>query len=117
MAPEIQHTTAIPSVFPLNGVKHSIIVPPSSAAPVFHGKKSENPAQFLIRVQDYAESVHTWNRTTLLNDIAQFLRESALEWCCQLHMSYRRPQTWAEFTELFLTHFNSPVHKARQEIE
>ncbi|CAF0769404.1 unnamed protein product [Adineta steineri] len=70
MAPEIQHTTAIPSVFPLNGVKHSIIVPPSSAAPVFHGKKSENPAQFLIRVQDYAESVHTWNHTTLLNDIA-----------------------------------------------
>ncbi|CAF1470462.1 unnamed protein product [Adineta steineri] len=117
IASEVQHTTAIPSVFPLNGVKHSIIVPPASAAPAFHGKNSESPTQFLIRVQEYAESVHAWDRLTLLNGISQFLRDSALEWYCQLRMSHRRPQTWTEFTDLFLAQFNSPVRKARQEIE
>ncbi|CAF2854840.1 unnamed protein product [Rotaria sp. Silwood2] len=105
------------SVFPLNGVKHSIIVPPSSAAPAFHGKHSESPTQFLIRVQEYAESVHAWDRSTLLNGISQFLRDSALEWYCQLRMSHRRPQTWTEFTDVFLAQFNSPVRKAKQEQE
>jgi len=114
---EPNHPSTITSVFPLNSVKHSIIVPPSSAAPAFHGKHSENPTQFLIRVQEYAESVHAWDRLTLLNGISQFLRESDLEWYCQLRMSHRRSTTWTEFTDLFLTQFNSPVRKARQEQE
>jgi uncharacterized protein YukE len=114
---EPNHPSTITSVFPLNSVKQSIIVPPSSAAPAFHGKHSENPTQFLIRVQEYAESVHAWDRLTLLNGISQFLRESDLEWYCQLRMSHRRPTTWTEFTDLFLTQFNSPVRKARQEQE
>ncbi|CAM4830274.1 unnamed protein product, partial [Rotaria magnacalcarata] len=105
------------NVFPLNGVKHSIIVPPSSAAPEFHGQHSESPTQFLIRVQEYAESVHAWDRPTLLNGISQFLRDSALEWYCQLRISNRRPQTWIEFTDLFLAQFNSPIRKAKQEQE
>jgi hypothetical protein len=115
--PEAKYEATTPSVFPLNGVKHWIIVPPSSAAPAFHGKHSDSPTQFLIRIQEYAESGHAWNRPTLLNGISQFLRESALEWYCQLRMSHRRPQTWAEFTDLFLAQFNSPVRKARQEQE
>jgi hypothetical protein len=114
---EPNYPSIVPSVFPLNPVKHSIIVPPSSAAPAFHGKYSESPTQFLIRVQEYAESVHAWDRPTLLNGISQFLRDSALEWYCQLRMSHRRPQTWSEFTDLFLAQFNSPVRKARQEQE
>jgi hypothetical protein len=64
---------------PLNSVKHSNIVPLSSAAPEFHGKHLEGSTQFLIRVQEYAESVHAWDRQTLLNGISQFLRDSALE--------------------------------------
>ncbi|CAF3338717.1 unnamed protein product, partial [Rotaria sp. Silwood2] len=92
-------------------------IPPSSAAPAFHGKHSESPTQFLIRVQEYAESVHAWDRPTLLNGISQFLRDSALEWYCQLRMSHRRPQTWTEFTDVFLAQFNSPVRKAKQEQE
>lgn len=107
----------VQNAFPLNGVKHSIIIPPASAAPEFHGQHSESPTQFLIRVQEYAESVHAWDRTTLLNGVSQFLRNSALEWYCQLRMSHRRPQTWTEFTDLFLAQFNSPVRKAKQEQE
>ncbi|CAF2133486.1 unnamed protein product [Rotaria magnacalcarata] len=105
------------SIFPLNGLKHSIIIPPSSAAPAFHGKQSESPTQFLIRVQEYAESVHAWDHPTLLKGISQFLRDSALEWYCQLRMSRRRPKTWVEFTDLFMAQFNSPVRKAKQEQE
>ena len=101
----------------LGQVKHSIIVPPASAAPAFYGKNTESPTQFLIRVQEYAESVHAWDRTTLVNGISQFLRDSALEWYCQLRLSHRRPNTWTEFTDLFLAQFNSPVRKARQEHE
>jgi len=114
---EMKQGTTTPSAFPLNGVKNSIIVPPSSTAPAFHGKYSESPTQFLIRVQEYAESVHAWDHPTLLNSISQFLRDSALEWYCQLRMSHRRLQTWAEFTDLFLAQFNSPLRKARHEQE
>jgi len=117
MEPEIKHTTAIPSVFPLNGVKHSVIVPPSSAAPAFYGKHSESPTQFLIRVQEYAETVLEWNRSTLLLGITQFLRDTALDWYCQLKVSGHKPQTWTEFVELFLSQFTSPIRSARQEQE
>ena len=115
MNSEVKHVATAPSAFSLNDVKHSIIILPSSAIPVFHGKLSESPTQFLIRVQEYAESVHTWSCSTLLDGISQFLRESALEWHCQLRRSHIRPQTWTEFTDLFLAQFNSPVRKARQE--
>lgn len=76
---EIRQEATVQNTFPLNGVKHSIIVPPASAAPEFYGKQSESPTQFLIRVLEYAESVHAWDRATLLNGISQFLRDSALE--------------------------------------
>ncbi|CAF4911282.1 unnamed protein product, partial [Rotaria sp. Silwood1] len=32
-------------------------------------------------------------------------------------MSHRRPQTWTEFTDVFLAQFNLPVRKAKQEQE
>ena len=73
--------------------------------------------QFLIRVQECVKSVHLCDSLTLLDGIWQFLRESALDWYCQLRMSHRRPQTWEEFTKLFLTQFNSPIRRARQETE
>ncbi|CAF1521504.1 unnamed protein product, partial [Adineta ricciae] len=111
-----RHTTAAQSLA-LNGIRHSIIVPPASAAPAFHGKHNESPTQFLIRVEEYAESVHAWDSDTLLKGISQFLRDSALEWHCQLRFSPNRPETWCEFKEAFLAQFNSPVRKARQEQE
>jgi hypothetical protein len=117
LEPDAKYITTVPQGLALSGIKHSIIVPPSSAAPTFYGKNTESPTQFLIRVQEYAESVHSWDRATLVNGISQFLRDSALEWYCQLRMSHRRPQTWTEFTALFLAQFNSPVRKARQEQE
>jgi hypothetical protein len=114
---ETQPCTPVTPPLTLNGVRHSIIISPPSAAPAFHGKHNESPTQFLIRVEEYAESVHAWDRDTLLKGISQFLRDSALEWHCQLRFSPSRPTTWFEFKNAFLAQFNSPVRKARQEQE
>ncbi|CAF3396631.1 unnamed protein product, partial [Rotaria sp. Silwood2] len=95
----------------------AIIIPPSSSIPTFSGKHSERPKQFLVRIQEYAETVHGWDRSTLVTGISQFLRDTALDWYCQLKVSGRQPQTWPEFVELFLLQFNSPIRSARQEQE
>jgi hypothetical protein len=60
MSPYLTHSepsqlVPIPTAHPFSPVKHSIIVPPVSAAPAFYGKHTESPTQFLIRVQEYAE--------------------------------------------------------------
>ncbi len=75
MESETQPYTPVAQPLTLNGVRHSIIIPPPSAAPAFHGKHNESPTQFLIRVEEYAESVHAWDRDTLLKGISQFLRD------------------------------------------
>lgn len=98
-------------------ISHTVIVPPPSAVPEFHGRHNESPTQFLIRVQEYAESVNNWDQKKLLKGISQFLRNSALDWHCQLRRSPYPPETWREFEEVFLAQFNSPVRKARQEQE
>jgi hypothetical protein len=64
LEPDAKCIATVPQVLPLNGITHSIIVPPSSAAPAFYGKHTESPTQFLIRAQEYAESVHSWDRAT-----------------------------------------------------
>jgi hypothetical protein len=94
---------------------HTIVIPPTSSIPTFHGIISENPRQFLIRLREYAETVNHWNEQSLLNGISQFLRDTALEWYCQLRTSHRRPQTWTDFVAVFLNQFNSPIRRARQE--
>ena len=95
----------------------TIVIPSSTNIPTFSGKYSERPKQFLIRVQEYAETVHNWNQSTLLTGISQFLRDTALEWYCQLRASHRRPHSWIEFVTLFLAQFNSPIRSARQQQE
>ena len=55
--------------------------------------------------------------TLVLLGISQFLRETALDWYCQIRASRRRPQIWAEFVTLFLSQFNPPIRIARQEQE
>ncbi|CAF5060561.1 unnamed protein product, partial [Rotaria magnacalcarata] len=94
---------------------HTIVIPPSAAIPTFNGNISENPRHFLIRAKEYAETINHWNDQALLNGISQLLRETALEWYCQLRTSNRRPQTWTEFIGIFLNQFNSPMRRARQE--
>ena len=96
---------------------HAIIIPPSSSIPTFSGKHSERPKQFLVRIEEYAETVHGWNRSTLLSGISQFLRDTALDWYCQLKLSDRQPQTWPEFVELFLLQFNSSIRRVLQQQE
>ncbi|CAF1465673.1 unnamed protein product [Rotaria sordida] len=93
----------------------TIIIPPSSSIPTFSGSIMENPRQFLIRVKEYAETINHWNDQHLLKGISQFLRNTALEWYCQLGISNRRPQTWTEFKVIFLNQFNSPIRRAHQE--
>lgn len=92
----------------------TIIISPTSAIPLYHGNPSENPRQFLIRVKEYSETINHWNDNDLLNGISQFLRDTALEWYCQLRISNRRPLTWTEFTNTFLAQFNSPIRRAKQ---
>jgi hypothetical protein len=98
-------------------VVHTVVVPPTSAIPIFYGKISENPRQFLIRIKEYTKTVNQWDDTVVLNGISQFLRDTALDWYCQLCMNHRRPQLWTEFVDLFLIQFNSPIRRARQEQE
>ena len=79
---EVKYVATTSSAFSVNDTKHLIMIPTSAETPVFHGKHSASPAQFLIRVQEYVKSVCLCDRLILLNDISQFLRESALEWYC-----------------------------------
>lgn len=102
---------------PITPVVHTVVIPPSAAIPVFHGRISENPRQFLIRVKEYTQTVNNWNDTNLLHGISQFLRDSALEWYCQLRVTQRQPQSWTEFSVQFLTQFNSPLRRAKKEQE
>lgn len=92
----------------------TIVIPSTSSIPLFSGNISDNPRQFLIRVREYTETVNRWDDQLLLNGISQFLRDTALEWYCQLRTSCRKPYDWSEFTVLFLARFNSPIRRARQ---
>lgn len=94
---------------------HMVIAPSSTAVPTFAGKDAESPYQFLVRIQEYAETVYGWDQSTLLLGISQFLRDTALDWYCQLRASHRRPQKWSEFVSLFLSQFHAPIQIARQE--
>lgn len=117
METEVKHGATTSSASPVNGTKHPIMMVTPSEAPVFHGKQSESPRQFLIHVQDYVQSLHPGDRLTLPNGISQFLRESALQWYCQLQMTHHRQQTWEEFTNIFLIQFDPPIRRARREAE
>ena len=60
---------------------------------------------------------HGWDHLTLSSGISQFLRDIALEWYYQSRISYRCPQIWNEFVDLFLSQFDSSVRSAHQEQE
>lgn len=94
---------------------HSIMVLSPRTIPIFSGKHSENPKQFLIRVEEYAETVYGWDQVTLLRGISQFLKGAALDWYCQLKAFCRHPQRWVEFVTTFLSQFNSPMRIIRNE--
>ena len=68
-------------------------------------------------MQEYAETVHGWDQTTLLRGVSQFLRDTALECYCQLRVYHRQPETWVEFADIFFSQFNSPLRSACQEQE
>jgi hypothetical protein len=92
-----------------------IILPPPAAIPVFHGRSTEGPWKFLIRVEEYTETVHMWTEDTLLRGISQFLKDTALDWYCQLRSCHSLPKTWREFKQVFLRQFNSPLRMAQQQ--
>jgi hypothetical protein len=99
-----------------NGQKtQTIILSAPAVAPVFHGKSTERPWKFLIRVEEYTETVHMWTEDTLLRGISQFLKDTALDWYCQLRSCHSLPKTWREFKQAFLGQFNSPLRMAQQQ--
>ena len=91
----------------------TILLPAPTSAPLFHGKSTERPGQFLIRVEEYTETVHMWGEDLLLRGISQFLKDNALEWYCQLRSCNYLPKTWTEFKQTFIKQFNSPVRIAQ----
>ncbi|CAF1473310.1 unnamed protein product [Adineta ricciae] len=91
-----------------------IILPPRTDAPIYYGRSSERPSQFLTRVEEYAETVHMWSEDTLLRGISQFLKGTALEWYCQLRSCHSLPRTWSDFKQTFMGQFNSPLRMAQQ---
>ncbi|CAM4818054.1 unnamed protein product [Rotaria magnacalcarata] len=95
----------------------AIIVPPVSSFPTFSGKPTERPRQFLLQVVEYANTVHHWSNDTLLRGISQFLKDTALEWYCQLTITNSAPTIWSDFVTKFLAQFHSPLRIAQQEIE
>lgn len=96
---------------------HTVVIPPTASIPVFYGKSSESPRQFLIRVKEYTQTVNNWDDLHLLHGISQFLRDNALEWYCQLRLTHRQPKSWMEFNTQFLAQFNSPIRRAKLEQE
>lgn len=105
--------TTPPSQTPLN----TIVLPPASSFPMFSGKSSERPRQFLLRVEEYTRTVNNWSTETLLTGISQFLKDSALDWYCQLYHTNSLPATWSQFSHRFLAQFHSPIRVAQQEYE
>lgn len=85
--------------------------------PVFHGKDSESATKFLVQLQQYIQSVLRRDCSTVLPIIWQFLRNEALSWYYQLIASSGHPQTWNDFTTLFLLQFNAPINITRRERE
>ena len=93
----------------------TIVLPPTSSTPTFSGKPTDRPRQFLLRIEEYTQTVNHWSRQTLLRGISQYLRDDALEWYCQLHSLQQLPHTWEEFVTRFLVQFHSPLRAAQQE--
>jgi len=71
-----------------NNRMQTILLSAPTNAPVFHGKPTERPSQFL--------------------------KDTALEWYCQLRSCHYLPRTWTEFKQTFVKQFNSPIRIAQQ---
>ncbi|CAF3244626.1 unnamed protein product [Rotaria sp. Silwood2] len=63
-----------------NNRTQTILLPPPTTPPIFHGRSTERPRQFLIRVEEYTENVHMGGEDMLLRSISQFLKDDPLEW-------------------------------------
>ncbi|CAF1104373.1 unnamed protein product [Rotaria magnacalcarata] len=96
------------NVQPMN----TIVLPPTTSLPTFSGKYTERPRQFLIRVEEYARTVNSWSRETLLRGISQFLKDDAFEWYCQLYCTNTTPVDWNQFVVRFLAQFHLPIRAA-----
>ncbi|CAM4831673.1 unnamed protein product [Rotaria magnacalcarata] len=99
------------NVQPIN----TIVLPPTTSLPTFSGKYTESTRQFLIRVEEYARTVNSWSRETLLRGISQFLKDDAFEWYCQLCYINTTSVDWNQFVVRFLAQFHSPIQAAQQE--
>ena len=114
--PFVHPSTSLSYIFlPHNPPTTTILVSPTTSIPIFSGKFTENPRQFLLRIEQYTHTVNHWSRATLLRGISQFLKDDVLEWYCQLYHTNTLPTDWTDFCNCFLTQFHSPIRIAQQE--
>ena len=92
----------------------TMYMPPESTAPIFHGYLSEQPAKFLYSIKDYFDATYMWGEDALLQRISIYLKGDAQEWITYLRKNNKFPKSWAEFTQQFMTHFNSPMRRTQQ---
>ncbi|CAF3229469.1 unnamed protein product [Rotaria socialis] len=96
---------------------NTIVLPPISAIPIFPEKPVDRPRQFLLRETEHARTVNNWSTDVFPQGISQFLKDSALEWHCQLYITNTLPTNWNQFVTRFLAQFHSPLRAAQQEYE
>ncbi|CAF4277430.1 unnamed protein product, partial [Rotaria magnacalcarata] len=120
LSPDLQHDffdNNHHNAHSIDATNNTIVLPPISSFPRFSGKPIERPRQFLLRVVEYAGTINNWSTDTLLQGISQFLKESALEWYCQLYITNNTPLNWSQFVNRFLARFYSPIRVAQQDNE
>ncbi|CAF2142908.1 unnamed protein product [Rotaria magnacalcarata] len=120
LSPDLQHDfldNNHHNAHSIDATNNTIVLPPISSFPSFSGKPIERPRQFLLRVVEYAGTINNWSTDTLLQGISQFLKESALEWYCQLYITNNTPLNWSQFVNRFLARFYSPIRVAQQDNE
>ena len=114
--PFVNQSTSSPYTFlQQNSPATTIVLPPTASIPTLSGKSTENLRQFLLRIEQYTHTVNHWSRATFLRGISQFLKDDALEWCCQLYHTNTLSTDSTDFCNRFLTQFHSPIRIAQQE--
>ncbi|CAF4527082.1 unnamed protein product, partial [Rotaria magnacalcarata] len=120
LSPDLQHNfldSDHHNAQPPQAINNTIVLSPISSFPTFSGKPTDQPRQFLLRVVEYVRTINKWSTDTLLQGISQFLKDSALEWYCQLYITNNTPLNWSQFVSRFLAQFHSLIRVAQQEQE
>lgn len=89
--------------------------------PQYHGKRGQDPADFLFAIEEVCDLTDTRNDMEKIRYAGQYLRESARVWYKALRLSGKLSQptaTWEWFKKELRAHFlvRDPVELAREEL-